>query len=349
LCFWFLLLINNLYLFSAIKVIEYKNFTSLLYNMPEVEPPSSSLVWFKHKTKVKDDDESHRPRPRSCHTLTVVGTNGFLFGGLTDYSQDDLDEVNFAKPSNELFRIDLTNKMGLEWSKVPIQYGSDQPLPRWRHSATLFDNTQILVFGGYQSTDHRLNDLWVFDAVGYTWSQPNAKHNAEASIACQLTNNEWPNVPPPRAGHSATLIGDLLYVFGGYGGLGYSRRDLDDLYTLNVYTWVWNKVNPKGTGPEKRAGHCACGIEKKIYIFGGSNSSTQFQDLFILDTENDVPLWTKLNTMMSSPTWSLSSCSVIAIPTWKIFTFGGVTGVLSDNDRMGKFVNSTSILDTGEQ
>lgn len=311
-----------------------------------MEQPSSSLVWFKQKTKVKDDDESNRPRPRACHTLTVVGTNGFLFGGMTDYSQDDLDDMNFARPSNELFRIDLTNKMGLEWMRVPVA-GDEVPLPRWRHSATLFDSTQILVFGGFHSTDHRLNDVWVFDAVGYTWSQPNKKHNSEASIACQLSNVEWANVPPPRAGHSATLINDLLYVFGGYGGLGYSRRDLDDLYTLNIYTWQWNKVTPKGSGPEKRSGHCACCIEKKIYIFGGSNSATQFQDLFILDTEFDVPVWSKLNTSLSVPTWNMSSCGVIAIPTWKIFTFGGITGMLSDSDRMGKVVNATSILDTG--
>lgn len=38
---------------------------------------------------------------------------------------------------------------------------------------------------------------------------------------------------------------------------------------------------------------------------------------------------------------------MIAIPTWKIFTFGGVIGPLSDQDRQGKLSNATSILDTG--
>jgi dynein heavy chain len=315
--------------------------------MSAIEQPASSLVWYKHKTKVLDDDESHRPKPRSSHTLTVVGTNAFLFGGMTDVKQVEGDEPvdDCAQPSNELFCLDVSNKTNMEWKRITDT--DDAPLPRWRHSATLFDNTQILVFGGFASSDHRLNDVWVFDAVAYKWSQPNAQHNQEAAIPFQLTNNHWANVPPPRASHTATLIGEHVYIFGGYGGMGYGRRDLDDLYSLDVNRWVWSKVAPKGLAPEKRCGHQACAIERKIYIFGGSSSSTQFYDVYILDTEQEPPVWSKLNCTLPSPVWNSASCSVIAIPTWKIFTFGGVTGILSDNDRQGKMSNATAIMDTG--
>ena len=64
-------------------------------------------------------------------------------------------------------------------------------------------------------------------------------------------------------------------------------------------------------------------IEKKIYILGGSSASVQFQDLYVLDTELEPPVWSKMNSSLPYPTWNLSACSVIAIPTWKIFTFGG--------------------------
>jgi dynein heavy chain len=142
--------------------------------------------------------------------------------------------------------------------------------------------------------------------------------------------------------------GDFIYIFGGYGGLGYSRRDLDDLYSLNINTWTWTKLTPKGSPPEKRSGHSAVAIEKKLYIFGGSNSSIQFQDLYVLDTENETtPVWSKLASSLSSPTWNLTACSVIAIPTWKIFTFGGLMGPLTDYDRMGRSSNAVAILDTG--
>lgn len=311
---------------------------------PAIAAPSA-LTWSKHNAIGKENDDNHRPHPRSCHTMTVVGTNAFLFGGMTNYGTDEFDDVTSIRASNEIFRVTLSGKTDIEFLK--LNPTGALPLPRWRHSATLFDNNQILVFGGFHTTDHRLNDVWVFDTIGFSWSQPNAKHNAEASMACQLTNSEWGNVPVPRAGHSATLMGDLLYIYGGYGGLGYSRRDLDDLYTLNVLTWTWSKVTPKGSAPEKRSGHQACAVEKKIYIFGGANSAVQFQDLYILDTEVEPPVWSKLASSLPAPTWNLCACSVIAIPTWKIFTFGGITGPLTEYDRMGKSINATAILDTG--
>ena len=30
----------------------------------------------------------------------------------------------------------------------------------------------------------------------------------------------------------------VVYIFGGYGGLGYSRRDLDDLYALVLFSII---------------------------------------------------------------------------------------------------------------
>lgn len=307
--------------------------------------PNSSLSWIKVSTVAKKDDESNRPRPRSGHTMTVVGSNAFLFGGLVEMGNDQDDVGYGAAATSDVFNLKLSNARGMEWSKLKIV--EPCPLARWRHSATVFNNNQIFVFGGFHKPDHRLNDVWIFDAVSYRWSQPNPEHNQEASIASQLSNLAWPSVPPPRAGHSATLCGENIFIFGGYGGHGYSRRDLDDLYTFNIHDSVWTKVQAKGSPPEKRCGHQACAVEKRIYIFGGSNSSTQFQDVYTLDTELEPPVWTKLQCSLPSPVWNLAACSVIAIPTWKIFCFGGVSGHLSDQDRQGTMLNSTYILDTG--
>lgn len=303
--------------------------------MEKDAPPSNSLGWMLQKVRSKDDEASHRPRPRSCHTMTVIGSNCFLFGGMTDLrapsspqsdemmALDDSDD-QFAQASEELFKLDLGNKNDMMWSELTPK--GAKPLARWRHTMTVFENTQILLFGGFHNIEHRLNDVWVYDTIGMAWIQPNQKHNNEATSSnCALSNNEWPNVAPPRAGHSATAIGDLVYIFGGYGGLGYSRRDLDDLYSLNTYDWTWTKVAPKGTPPDKRSGHQACAIENKVFIMGGSSSSQQFDDVHILDTELDPPVWSKMSQCpLPGPNWNHCACSVVAIPTWKIFTFGGV-------------------------
>jgi dynein heavy chain len=317
-------------------------------------PPSNALGWVAQKCQAKDGDETHRPRARSCHTLTTIGTNCFLFGGMNDLrpaGADDMeiedDDIINADASDELFKLNLSNKNNMEWSEVSVK--GSKPIARWRHTMTVFENTQILLFGGFHNTEHRLNDVWVFDTIAGNWIQPNAKHNEEATASnCVLANNEWVNVPPPRAGHSATCIGDLIYIFGGYGGSGYSRRDLDDLFSLNIYDWTWTKLMPKGTPPEKRSGHQACAIENKVFIMGGSSSSAQFDDVYVLDTELEQPLWSKMSSCpLPIATWNHCACSVIAIPTWKIFTFGGLSGSLTDHDRSGKQGNGTCILDTG--
>lgn len=69
--------------------------------------------------------------------------------------------------------------------------------------------------------------------------------------------------------------------------------------------------------------------------------------MFILDVELDPPVWSKVQSSMNIPTWNQAACSVVAIPTWKIFTFGGVCGTLTDQDRQGSSTDATYIMDTG--
>ena len=72
-------------------------------------------------------------------------------------------------------------------------------------------------------------------------------------------------------GASAAFVGTTAFIFGGYGGFGYSRRELDDMHVLDTETWKWSKVSPKGTGPEKRSGHAMSAVENRLYVFGGWN------------------------------------------------------------------------------
>lgn len=101
------------------------------------------------------------------------------------------------------------------------------------------------------------------------------------------------DVPAPRGGHSATMVGPShVYLFGGYGGYGYRRGDMDDLHKLDIATMRWQEVGvTKGTPPEKRSGHQASAVQLKLIICGGKNSTTEFNDLHVLDTSLDPPVW----------------------------------------------------------
>lgn len=111
-----------------------------------------------------------------------------MFGGMVGWTSDDTEvsladipDEEMAKPSDELFKLELSSKNSMQWSLVK-SYGSSnigypnartKPSARWRHSSTLFDSHYLLIFGGFQTSDHRLNDVWVFDTISLTWSQPN--------------------------------------------------------------------------------------------------------------------------------------------------------------------------------
>ena len=49
------------------------------------------------------------PNRRSGHTFTVIGTNGFLFGGI--------DHASPPGPSNDIYRLKLKND-AFAWSKI---------------------------------------------------------------------------------------------------------------------------------------------------------------------------------------------------------------------------------------
>jgi dynein heavy chain len=134
---------------------------------------------------------------------------------------------------------------------------------------------------------------------------------------------------------------ERIFVFGGYGGMGYGRRNLDDLFVLEIQQKVpddddepddnvqrlkveWSKPATKGKPPEKRSGHQAAAVGERLYIFGGSNSATQQQDLHLLDMRTMT--WSMLNnTSLGVGRWGHSAYAVLAIPHWKVFLFGGNT------------------------
>lgn len=297
------------------------------------------LAWQRLVTTSKFGSDAHRPGEISGHSFSLIGTNAYVFGGVC------CDAEGIAQASGNLFILRMAS---MEWSKIEISKSQTCPPARWRHSACTINGSQILIMGGFHSNDQRLNDVWIYDVANGLWQQPHVEHNVEAATPHLLSNTTWANVMSPRGSHSATVIGKSVYIFGGYGGSGYSRRDLDDLLCLNYETWTWTKTAARGTPPEKRCGHTACAIENKLYIIGGWSSGTQFQDIHILDVDGDQLSWSSPSITLGSPTWNLSCAAVMAIPTWKVFVFGGVSGILSDVERKGRMVDTLAVLESSD-
>lgn len=89
--------------------------------------------------------------------------------------------------------------------------------------------------------------------------------------------------PAPRAHHTATKCGNVVYIFGGYAGGG---RALDDLWALHLGSageamrWELVVVGGGVPGPAPRFDHCAFAFPvqpnsstaDKLVILGGRDN-----------------------------------------------------------------------------
>lgn len=279
------------------------------------------------------------PSPRIGHTFIKIDRSYVLFGGLESVSNEKIG------PSNSVYtmRLALNN---CQWSLNSCS--GDIPLPRCNHSAVEINDSQMLIFGGYFNSKQRFNDTYVLRLNGnpnYFWFQPKNQKSGEEP---QNTESKI-GAPEPRANHSATFIPDLnrVYIFGGHGGVGYSRKAFNDMHYINCETFEWTKLETSGNPPEPRGGHIAGKLpnSNKIFVQGGWSSISQFSNIFLFDTETKI--WSELNINFETPRWNHSSVLVPSLPHWKLFIFGGSSAYFEEGAtrNFGSQVNTTVYLE----
>ncbi len=152
-------------------------------------------------------------------------------------------------------------------------------------------------------------------------------------------SREWVNtiaegIPPSaRGGHSATLIGKSIVIFGGHY---YSDKTtgfvyLNDTYFLDVALSKWLKPYCTGKIPPQRYGHSAIYVGGIIIIFGGKGpKSTVYNDLYTFDPSPDKYTWLLANETGEAPTPRFNHSANL----WnkKMYIFGGWNGKDFFND-----------------
>ncbi|KAJ3150914.1 hypothetical protein HDU89_002911 [Geranomyces variabilis] len=102
-----------------------------------------------------------------------------------------------------------------------------------------------------------------------------------------------PHAPLGRSSHSANVVGDCLYVFGGENA---PRVPIDAcLHVLDLNAKVWTVVEPTAEAPTPRVGHSTAVIGDKIYLFGGRSGAEQapLDDFYSFDTV--ARKWTRID------------------------------------------------------
>lgn len=93
-------------------------------------------------------------------------------------------------------------------------------------------------------------------------------------------------IPAPREGHSAALVNDVMYIFGGRTEEG---ADLGDLAAFRITSRRWYTFQNMGPSPSPRSGHSMTAFGKQIVVLAGEPSSAprdagELSLVYVLDT-----------------------------------------------------------------
>ncbi|XP_044133219.1 LOW QUALITY PROTEIN: host cell factor 2 [Bufo gargarizans] len=269
-------------------MVEYGRYSNDLYEL-------QASRWLWKKLKPHPLPSGSLPCPRLGHSFSLYGNKCYLFGGLANESEDNNN--NIPRYLNDFYELDLRQGSGVVGWSIPQTKGAP-PSPRESHSSVIYSRkdrgkSKLYIFGGMSGC--RLSDLWELDIETMTWSSPEAKGV----------------FPLARSLHTANVIGNRMYVFGGWvpqtleGDSPPSQESqwkcTNSFSFLDLDSMKWTTLMPDSSEdrrdwPWPRAGHCAITIGKRLYIWSGRdgykkawNCQVCCKDLWYIDTEKPPP------------------------------------------------------------
>ncbi|QDT46892.1 N-acetylneuraminate epimerase [Symmachiella dynata] len=176
---------------------------------------------------------------------TVCDGAAYLYGGHCGRAH----EYYQAGQSNQLRRIAL-DQPGV-WEELPTG-------PRLQGLALVSHASQLYRIGGFAARNQQgePNDLWsVTDCARF-----------------DLATGQWealPALPTPRSSHDAIVVGDQLYVVGGWTLAGEEESSWQTtalVADLNADAFVWRELP---TPPFERRALATAAFGGKLYVIGG--------------------------------------------------------------------------------
>nr|BAB23704.1 unnamed protein product [Mus musculus] len=212
---------------------------------------------------------------RVNHAAVAVGHRVYSFGGYC--SGEDYETLRQID-------VHIFNAVSLRWTKLPPVRPAVRgqapvvPYMRYGHSTVLIDDT-VFLWGGRNDTEGACNVLYAFDVNTHKWSTPRVSGA----------------VPGARDGHSACVLGKIMYIFGGYEQLADCFSN--DIHKLDTSTMTWALVCTKGNPARWRDFHSATMLGNHMYVFGGradrfgpfhSNNEIYCNRIRVFDTRTEA-------------------------------------------------------------
>ncbi|KAK7486106.1 hypothetical protein BaRGS_00022715 [Batillaria attramentaria] len=227
---------------------------------------------------------------RYSHCACYFQQSMYIFGGCTSTN------TTF----NDLWRFDLSTR---QWVR-PLAMGT-YPSPKACASMVVYKDSLVL-FGGWShptpmplhQAPRYFSELHVYTPATNRWSQVMA-----------VSSEGLHRV----AGHSASIVGDMMVVFGGSYDPG---SGCNEVRVYDFTEGVWTKPVVNGKKPNPRYGQSQVTLDSEhILILGGCGGPNQiFSDVWLLHMTGDNWHWeeiTMLDQEFAPPQlWCHPACMV---------------------------------------
>ncbi|KAF2034436.1 cell polarity protein-like protein [Setomelanomma holmii] len=265
-------------------------------------PPDSPYPWTSRRLNFT----AGNPFPRYGAAINATASKDgtiYLMGGL----------VGGATVKGDLWLTEMGNG---SMACYPISTTGDGPGPRVGHASLLVGNA-FIVFGG----DTKLADNDDLDDTLYLLNT-STKHWSRA----------LPQGPRPtgRYGHTLNILGSKIYIFGGQvEGFFFNDLVAFDLNSLQSSASRWevllpnikDQASPQGRSPPARTNHSVITWNDKLYLFGGTDGVTWFNDVWTY--ESRLNTWTELDCIGYIPVAREGHSAALVNDT--MYIFGGRT------------------------
>uniref|UniRef100_M4CM33 Uncharacterized protein n=1 Tax=Brassica campestris TaxID=3711 RepID=M4CM33_BRACM len=192
-------------------------------------------LWFEPECTGSVSEGKGGPTPRAFHVAITIDCHMFIFGGRSG-----------GKRLGDFWILDTDI-----WQWAAVTSFGDLPTPRDFSAAAAIGNQKIVLCGGWDGKKW-LSDVYVMDTMSLEWM--------ELSVSGSL--------PPPRCGHTATMVEKRLLVFGGRVTAQWKRLPISN-----------------DEPPPPRAYHTMTSIGARHLLIGGFDGKSTFGDLWWLVPE----------------------------------------------------------------
>lgn len=252
--------------------------------------------------------QGNAPCPRNFHSACILKDRLYVFGGKSNGYHSDL------------YCLDLASR---NWRQQ--KFKTKAPLARYGHC--LFDyNGDLYVMGGYDQHGFCCDRIFQFSLMSGLWKTiepeaplPTKSNTGRYHHSCSVYQD---SVLIFAGKGPDSVLGDLIQFF--FGSFSTSRSFIVQTFSLTPHnltiqtkdtkTWrVLSSNDPQGPAP--RWGHSSIVVGHILYIYGGRDNVSQFNDMYAFDLKTK-----KWSVVASAPSNASSATSMsVSVPQHRYF------------------------------